>query len=276
MQCINFDRQFEAFAADWMRENAAKHRNNLDRMEALMPEIYEGWLHTAAEWLGGDTPGTYFGRFDDADVLTEWMLNYFREKVPVPDQLLERITELGEAAERALMAIVSNHFQIEEARLTAVSLLTEMGSVSPMSLYIGWITGRKERDDLCDMAAEALASMGQAVVSPILEAFEGATHAGQEAFADVLCNFPGDEAIFARTLSLFASRPEKRALFASLLSKLGDARALPALREAVTQESISYLDYLELRNAIESLGGDCPEAPEFYGDPYYESLRGMD
>ena len=39
---------------------------------------------------------------------------------------------------------------------------------------------------------------------------------------------------------------------------------------------INYLDYIEVRNAIEALGGDAPEERDFTGDPYYESLSRME
>jgi hypothetical protein len=41
-------------------------------------------------------------------------------------------------------------------------------------------------------------------------------------------------------------------------------------------EDINYLDYLEIANAIEMLGGEAGDRDrDFSGDPYYESLRDM-
>ena len=276
MKCVNFDEKFEQYTINWMHQNAARYKNNLDAMEARMPEVYDEWLAMPQTWLGGVTPGEFFKQYDGAELLVEWMLDYFRERVPVPDQLLERITSLGESAEIALDAVLANGFQTEEARMTAVSLLSEMGSHRPMQRYIHWIKERNEKDDLADLAAEALTSMGDCVVEPILLETNGATPAGQETFADVLCNFPGNPLIFELTHSLFESRKQKRTLFASLLSKLNDSRALPTLQAAIRAEDIQYLDFIELRNAIESLGGDAPEPPDFAGDPFYTSLRGVE
>ena len=53
--------------------------------------------------------------------------------------------------------------------------------------------------------------------------------------------------------------------------RLGDTRALPALNQLAEAEGIRYLDYIELRSAIEALGGEAP-AREFYDDPEYEAL----
>ena len=45
------------------------------------------------------------------------------------------------------------------------------------------------------------------------------------------------------------------------------------LKEAAQSPDINYLDYVEVVNAIEALGGERPPEREFSGDPYYESLR---
>ena len=74
-------------------------------------------------------------------------------------------------------------------------------------------------------------------------------------------------------IELFVTRDERRAQFASYLAKLGDERAIPMLKEAAQSPDINYLDYVEVVNAIEALGGERPPEREFSGDPYYESLR---
>lgn len=275
MECINFDRAFEQYATQWMREHAAQYGNNLDRMEALMPDVYMRWLNQPAKWLGGQTPGGYFARYGDVDMLLEWMMLYERQRVPVPAQLMERLEELDGAEEtflRALQAVETPY----TTRLTLVSLLRELDSTRPMALYVGWIATRKQEDELADMAAESLQAMGAQVVSPILEAVEQATPAGQETFLDILCNFPGEEAILALALRLFEQRPERRALFASYLGKIGDERAIAPLQKAAKAPGVNYLDFIELRNAIEELGGEAPTERDFSGDPFYESLRGLE
>lgn len=275
VECINFDRAFEQYATQWMRENAARYGNNMDRMESQMPDVYLRWLNQPAKWLGGLTPGGYFAQYDDVNMLLDWMMLYERQRVPVPAQLMERLEEL-DGAEDAFFKALQSVDTPYTTRLTLVSLLQELDSVRPMELYIGWIAGRRQEDELADMAAESLQAMGPQVVPAILEAVEQATPAGQETFLDILCNFPGDEGIFTLALRLFEQRPDRRALFASYLGKIGDERAVAPLQKAAKASGINYLDYIELRNAIEELGGDAPPERDFAGDPFYESLRGVE
>lgn len=276
MNCIDFDRQFQRYAADWVKKNSEKYKDNMDVMEDMMPDVYQEFLDKPAVWLDGAAPGAYFAQFDDAGELVAWLCEYMEKGVPVPDVLLERITELGGAAEEALLALLERGDATDEMRMTAVSLLGELESVKPMRRYIAWIAALEPEDgraDLCDLCAEMLTSMGGAVVEPILGALEGATQAARSVFADILSNFPGDERVFALLMERFAHETERRALFASYLAKLGDERALPALVQAAASPDINYLDFVEISSAIEALGGDRPAEREFAGDPYYESLK---
>ena len=142
-------------------------------------------------------------------------------------------------------------------------------------LYINWQLERKAEDDLKDNAVESLIGMGESVVQPILQQFGKANEAGKEALLEVLSHFSGNEQILRLMLDAFQTHPEKRALFAGYLAKLGDERALPALTEAAALPNVPYLTYIEIRNAIETLGGECPER-EYDDDPEYEALRGLD
>ena len=273
MKCIDFDKQFETYMRNWVAKNSEKYNDNMDTIEAMMPEIYMEFLEKPAAWLDGAQPVMYFEQFDDAQMLVDWMIQYYQQKVSVPDLLMERITDLGDVAEQALLALLFVEGVNEEAELTAISLLREMESTKPMKQYIDFVAGLTEADEKGDMCAEALLSMGEEVVQPILSVLPAAAEAGKDIFADILSNYPGDERIFALLMERFETCEERRALFASYLAKLGDDRALPVLMNAAQDDRINYLDYVEIVSAIDALGGERPPEREFSGDPYYESLR---
>lgn len=273
MKCINFDRAFERYMAEWMKENSEKYKDDMDVIEDMMPDVYLEFLKKPADFLDGIAPQDYFEQFDNADMLVNWLCDYITQGVPVPDLLLERVTALGDPAEKSLLALVARDDLPEETQMTAISLLREMESKAPMQRYIDYIASLEEPSDKGDLCAEALMSMGESVVEPILAALSGAGQTGRDIFADVLSNYPGDERIYELMIERFVTRDERRALFASYLAKLGDERAIPMLKEAAQSPDINYLDYVEVVNAIEALGGERPPEREFSGDPYYESLR---
>ena len=273
MKCINFDRAFEHYMAEWIKENSEKYKDDMDVIEDMMPDVYLEFLKKPADFLDGVAPQDYFEQFDNADMLVNWLCDYIAQGVPVPDLLLERVTALGDPAEKSLLALIARDDLSEETQMTAISLLREMESKAPMQRYIDYIASLEEPNDKGDLCAEALMSMGESVVEPILAALSGAGQTGRDIFADVLSNYPGDECIYELMIERFVTRDERRALFASYLAKLGDERAIPMLKEAAQSPDINYLDYVEVVNAIEALGGERPPEREFSGDPYYESLR---
>ena len=274
MPIINFDEHFAEFMSDWMKAHEDQYAN-FDEMEEDMPRIYMAFLNTRAKWLGNVTPGAYFTQFEDPKVLVDWLAQYCEEGTPVPDLLMEQITTVGRPCEKRLLELLKDEEATEEAKMIAVNLLREMDSVLPKMLYIRWQLNRDSQDELKDNALESLTEMGETVVQPILQELPGANEAGEEALLEVLSHFPGNEQIFKLALKLFRERKERRALFAGYLAKLGDDRALPELTAAAGEEKLPYLTFIEIRNAIETLGGVCPERT-YEDDPEYEALRDLD
>ena len=270
---LDFDANFQAYLAKWMEMNAEKFAN-VDQMEDAIPTVYMRWLNSPAAFLDGDTPAAYFSKYDSAPELIKWMRLYEDENVPVPDQLMERIVQLGSDSVHPLMYTAKNAKYSNAVRVTALNLLKEIETRGePAELCMEIIDARTEQDELADVAAELLLSYAGAVKDKLIERLESASEAARETYLDILCNFPGDERIYAYVLEEFLAGG-KYALYASFLGKLGDDRAIEPLTRALDIEELNYLDYIEIRNAIEALGGECNHEREFAGDPYYDSLGG--
>lgn len=276
MKCIDFDSHFADFASQWMKDHKGEYRN-WDAMEDDMPRVYMAFLNMPASWLDGLTPGSYFTQYEDPKVLVDWLEEYCRKEVPVPEMLLEQIQAVGRPCEKRLLNLLKdeNGDMPQEAKMTAIGLLRDLESTLPKTLYISWQVNRQPDDELADNAIESLKEMGKSAVQPMLEAVKTANTAGQEALLDALVNFPGNEQVFQLAIRLFKANPRRRALFASYLAKLGDDRALPALIQAAQDAACGYIDYIELRNAIESLGGEAPRRV-FDDDEEYQALRQLE
>ena len=270
MQLIDFDSRF----ADYLRVWVDAHEDEFetaDDMEERVPDVYQAFLDTPAEWLEGVKPGEYFDRFYSADELVRLLNLYIDRHVSVPDMLMNRLVELGHDAEEALMALLDDEGAGNEKKMLAVTLLRELDSCLPMERYIAWQYEREDEDELCDNAMESLEALGEKARDAMLEALEGASLAGKEALLGALSRYPGDDRILEGLLRLMEARPDRLAILAACLGRLGDARALPALNLLAEDEGIRYLDYIELRSAIEALGGEAPRR-EFYDDPEYDAL----
>ena len=274
-EILDFDANFGAYSEKWMELNKKKFKN-IEQMEDAMPDVYMHWLNSPAAFLQGEAPGLYFQKFDNAAELVKWLEAYEDADVPVPDPLMERIADLGEKSVSPLMRAAADAERDAQVRVTALNLLKEIETDgAPLEMCLEIIDSREADDEVADVAAELLQTLGETCVPPILERINDVTDEARETYLDVLCNFPGDERIFPPLMEAFETHPDKRALYASYLGKLGDPRAVETLKDVLTDPELNYLDYLEIRNAVEMLGGTVEIDREFAGDPYYEALKGQ-
>lgn len=272
---LDFDANFKAYSEKWIEMNKGKFKT-FEEMEDAMPEVYLRWLNSPAAFLEGETPGTYFAKYSSAPELVKWMRLYDEADVPVPDQLLDRIADLGEESVKPLLFTAKKEEYSDAVRIMALNLLKELDAAEaafPFCLSI--IDRRQEQDDLADVAAELITDCGETHKDELLSRLPEVGDAARETYLDILCNCPGDERIYEAVLNEFVNTKDKFALYASFLGKLGDERAIPYLTKALDEIDINYLDYLEIRSAIEGLGGECNHEREFAGDPYYETLKGQ-
>ncbi len=269
MKPIDFDRYFTEALDAWMEKNRKKYRRPED-MEDAAPDVYLEWLATPADWLDGVAPGDYFGRFTDAGELVALLTEYVKEGVPVPDPLLNHIEELD--GEEPVLALLRDSAAPCEARMHAVALLRQWDSRAPMVDYLRWQVERGVDEELMENALESLRMMGAEVYRPALTAFQAADEAGKEALLDVLADFPADDQVLSFALKQFREKKGKRALYAGYLGKLGDDRALEPLLDVAEGKDVSYIDFIEIRNAIERLGGEAP-VRDFSDDPTYLAVK---
>lgn len=273
MNFIDFDQHFMDFMHAWLEEHQDELLN-IAQVEQMMPQLYELFAGSPMPWLDMKTPRAYFEEITGPAQLLQLMLGYLQAEIPLPDLLLMRMVEMGEPMEQPLMDLLFSEGTLPEARMLCVRLLMDIGCHRPMQAYIAWQINREDHDDLADFALEALEEMGEAAVPPMLEALEEANDWGREALLSVLSRHPGHPAVFSHLMRLFDALPERQAILAAYLGRLGDDRALPALMERANEEGLSYLDFIELRSAIEALGGEAPER-SFDADPEYDALMGL-
>lgn len=269
MNLIDFDIHFTTYLHEWIEKNRSRFKD-ADAMEEEVPEVYIRFLNTPAPWLQDDTPGAYFDRYSDAAELCAMLKNYIAQLIPVPDPLLDRIVDLDD--DQAVLALALDKSASCETRMHAIDLLRQLDSTLPMVDFIRWQVDRNEDEELLDNALDSLRNMGSGVRGAAKIAFTAAGEEGKEALLDVLCDYPGDTDVFNFALEQFKVQKDKRALFASYLAKLDDDHALEALYDAAEGDDISYIDFIEVRSAIERLGGDTPYR-DFSNDPTFLATR---
>ena len=271
MKIHDFDEKFYDYARTWV----AMHPGMTDKqLEDSYNEIMMNWLNAPAKWLDGEKPGEYFLRYSDPKDLLKLLVEYDKRDIGLPEPLYSRVVTMGESCVPGLIGFAGDSSKPTSLRATALAILRDIDSENAIPLYMDLVC-TEEEEEVGDIAADILSAGDGSGLEALLERYENAPEAAQTRILEILTNFPGDDRVLKYLLDKLRNRPEQRALYASLLGKLGDARAIETLKSFLTVADIGYLDYIELRNAVEELGGDPGEERTFYGDPDFEAMRNM-
>lgn len=273
MQLIDFEERYHEYAEKWIRENAGRFQN-MEEMENHLTDIYDAFADQEAPWLGGISPRTYFARIGDAEQLTDMMCRCEEQGITPPDLLLDRLVDLGAKAVKPLIRAAGDRKTGPKSRLLALDLLNELEAREAVPLCLDLVDARTERDGIADAAARILARFAESIRPELLRRAARAPEEALPTWLDLLSVFSGDPEVYALTEKAFLNQTKHRAFYANLLGRQQDERALRALTAVYNTSDIGYLDYMEIANAIEALGGDAGDrSRDFSGDPDYEALR---
>ena len=212
---VDFDAKFFEFARKWV---AAHPGLTEQQVEDSYNRIIEEWVSSPAEWLDGDSPATYFQRYESAQELIALMEGYAERGINLPEPLYARIVERGEDCAPLLEGILRDGKRDEGLRAEALGMLRDMDARCADGYLEALVCGAQERNELSDMAAEVLAGRDAQTAARLLDAYPGAPDYAQGLILDVCCNFPGDERIYQNLVYKLKNDPEQRALWASCLN----------------------------------------------------------
>jgi hypothetical protein len=96
---------------------------------------------------------------------------------------------------------------------------------------------------------------------------------GQEYMLEILSRLKNkDDEVYNILLSAFLSG-EETPIRASYLAAYGDERALPYLMKKIEDTTIGFVEFQELKYAIEALGGEYDEPRDFSADKDYIAVE---
>ena len=267
----------------WLRQRVAERLRaageiDEDAAEALAQQVYSQWVDEPQHRLGGLSVRAWFAAIQTPEELIELLRSYEEFDLEVPELLLERIEQMGAACAFALSRLArSQDDGCAQSRATALEMLFALDADAAAEIAVESVCAAQQSDPMCECAAQRLSQRAScAARERLLAAYETAPEFAQMLILEILCNFPGDERIYKYVRQMLINRPDQRAFAARLLGKLGDERGIDPLRALLAQSDLSYFEYMEIRNAIEELGGDAGPEREFYGDPDYEYMRNLE
>jgi hypothetical protein len=173
-------------------------------------------------------------------------------------------------AEQLLINFVSDKVK-DELATYAVNILNSTNSKTVFNKYVQVLKDFNAADSLIESITEVLSENADQVKEEILSVYNKDEKSAQY-FIEILSCSCGDDRVFDLLCQAFLDNQSNLALYATYLSKYGDDRALPILYQAIKKEGLSYIDYKELKLAIEALGGEYEDDRNFSKDKYFKKL----
>ena len=256
MKPIDFDGLFDQKLAKYLKENAGKF--TAKQREDKIPLLYQKFGDTYLKSIGF-TPREYYKRMSDKE-LVDTLLAHIKEEVPVSDFLCREL-ESRDCPEEILPLLECKDEQL-------LMLAVNLAGANPIAFdaYFALLKGEADREikdavvDQLKVNADAAKARALAFLNEGIE---------KELMLEMLSRVrERDETVYEVLLNAFREG-EDLPMHASYLAAYGDSRALPVLLERIAGEDINFLEFRELKYAIEALGGEYTEERDFSDDPYY-------
>lgn len=260
---IDFDALFDEKLSEYMQKNAGKYSEK--QWENIIPKLYKQFGDITVASVG-NTPKGYYAAMTDGE-LADCLRRHVEEKVPVSDFLCRELERRNCPEE--LISLLGG--EDEELLLLAVNLAG--GNERAFGAYFRILTV-SEDPELKDAVTEQLKSNADAAKERAMRLYEEGTE--PDLMLEILSRCKErDDKVYAILLNAFKTSGEIP-MHASYLAAYGDPRALPELLAVIDRDDINYLEYQELKFAIEALGGEYTRERDFTSDPYYREIHGMD
>lgn len=256
---IDFDALFDEKLAEYMQLNAGKYSEK--QWETLIPKLYKQFGDIKIPGAG-NTPKGYYAEMTDSELI-DTLRRHVEEGVPVSDFLCREVEKRSCPDE--LVELMNSGS--EELLTLAVNLAGE--NVKAFGAYFEILKGEAD-SEIKDAACEQLKGNADAAKERALAFYDEGIES--DLMLEILSRCKErDERVFEILLREFRTSGEIP-MHASYLAAYGDARALPALLEVIEREDINYIEYQELKFAIEALGGEYTVPRDFSADPYFQEL----
>ena len=262
MKLMDFDGLFDEKLSQYMEENKGKYTEK--QWENIIPRLYQKFGDTYVAKVKC-TPKEYYARMTDEE-LTATLSAHLKEQIPVPDFLCCEIE--GRNCTEALLSLLKS--DDGEPVSYAINLVGADERAFPN--YFSMITENKFDEDIRDAAVEKLKENADKATEAALKFYKEGT--AKEYMLEILSRAKKrDEGIFRILLDEFLSDVGRVPMHAGYLAAYGDERALPYLMKKIEDQSIGFVEFQELKYAIEALGGEYNEPRDFSADKDFRTIE---
>ena len=260
---IDFDGLFDEKLTQYMEENKNKYTEK--QWEDVIPKLYKKFGDTYVAKIKC-TPKEYYGKMTD-EQLAETLSAHLREDVPVPEFLCAEIELRGEA-ETLLPLLKSDDTQTVSY---AINLLGD--DTRAFDAYFAILTENRLDEDIRSDVTDIFRLHADEVKGLVYDTYQQGI--AQEYMLEILSRVKEkEERIYETLLQAFLTADETQSpVRAGYLAAYGDERALPHLFKRIEDKSIGFVEFQELKYAIEALGGEYDDPRDFTNDKDYIAIE---
>ncbi len=260
MKIYDFDGMFDEKLSEYIKKNGDKYKES--EWEDIIPRLYEKFGDTVIKSIG-KSPNGYFADMSDEELIT-CLKAYLKQGIGISEYLCKAIEKRNNPA--LLLPLLSG---TEDEIILALNLLGACKEALPE--YMRLLT-ESESEDIRNTCVDAVKQFADDVKGQALSYY------GQGVRKDYMLEILSrcvvrDDKIFDILIKEFRTDADNIPMLASYLAAYGDERALPYLLDKIDEEGISYIEFQELKYAIESLGGSYDKPRDFSSDPYYNAIK---
>lgn len=267
MKLYDFDGMFEEKLSAYIAKNSSQHSE--EEWEDIIPELYKKFGDTPIKSLG-KTPREYFSEMSSPQLI-KCLKSHIKNGVPVPEFLCREIE--GRKMTKELLPLLDG--SADEAEY-AMNLLG--ADPAAMDKYMSMLIHSDDADmkERCaEFIKEGISAGGEGCGKILSAAKENYKKGADREFMLEIMSRSAvkDDGVFEILLKEFRSDPDNVPMHASYLAAYGDGRALQYLLDKIDGEGITFIEYQELKFAIEALGGEYKKERDFSSDPYYRLIK---
>ena len=260
MKLYDFDGMFDEKLSEYLKKNADKYKES--EWEDVIPKMYARFGDTVIKSLG-KSPNQYFAQMTDEQLIS-CLKAYLKQGIGISEFLCTAIESRKNPA--LLIPLLSG---TEEEVLLALNLLG--GSKAALSEYMRLLTF-SDSEDIRNTCVDYVKQYADEVKEQALSLYKQGVR--REYMLEILSRCViHDDRIFEILITEFNTDADNLPMHASYLAAYGDERALPHLFERIEEEGITYVEFQELKYAIESLGSTYDKPRDFSSDPYYQAVK---
>ena len=263
MKLIDFDGLFDEKLTQYMEENKKKYTEK--QWEDVIPKLYKKFGDTYVAKIKC-TPKEYYAKMTN-EQLAETLSAHLREDVPVPEFLCAEIENRGEAD--TLLPLLDS----EDTQTVSYAINLIGDDARAFEKYFAILTENRLDEDIRSDITDIFRLHADEVKGVALDTYHKGIATGY--MLEILSRVKEKEdCVYDVLLKAFLSSEDAQsALCAGYLAAYGDERALPYLLRRIEDRSIGFVEFQELKYAIEALGGEYNEPRDFTADKDYLAIE---